>query len=138
MIRTDAHLSLKRAGINILSRQEWSQTKGGPVCYIDVSIVSDPFLTGILQSELYAYGITVEFNQDVVLLRDPTVQALSPTWSSSYLGITNSLPRIREKAQEMLHRFVTAYCAANPGMPFADKFDSKETTSNGSAPSPSQ
>jgi hypothetical protein len=113
-LRSDTELRLRTAGIGVLSREEWSKTKGGPVCYVEVDVVNDILLSQVLKSDLYAYTITVELNQDVILLRDTSIQALSPTWSSSYLGITNSLPRIRDKVRDMVEEFVGAYLVVNP------------------------
>lgn len=114
MLKSDSELQLRVAGIRVLSKKEWARTKGGPVCYVEVNIVTDVVLAQDLGFALYAYEIKVEFNQDVVLVRDMTFKALSPTWSISYLGITNSLPRIRGKAKDLVARFVAAYLEVNP------------------------
>jgi hypothetical protein len=124
-IKADTVLALKSAGIPVLSHQQWADTKGGPVCYVDVDIIHDIVMNDILNANMYAYVITVELNQDVLLLREPTIQTLSPTWSISYLGVTNALPRIREKIQELIDQFIEAYLAVNSGTPVADKLDSE-------------
>jgi hypothetical protein len=102
------------AGIKVLSREEWAKTQGGPVCYIDVSIVQDVGLTDVLDFDLYAFEVSVELHQDVALVRDMAVKVLSPTWSASYVGFTNTLPRIRTKVTELVERFINAYQAVNP------------------------
>jgi len=114
MLKSDSELQLRVAGIRVLSKKEWATTKGGPVCYVEVNIVTDVVLAQDLGFALYAYEIKVEFNQDVVLVRHITFRALSPTWSISYLGITNSLPRIRGKVKDLVARFVAAYLEVNP------------------------
>jgi hypothetical protein len=114
MLKRDAELKLRMAGIKVLSKREWVQTKGGPVCYVEVNIVNDVVLEKTLGFDIYAYDIRVEFNQDVVLVRDITTKTLSPTWSSSYLGITNSLPRIRGKVKDMIDSFIAAFLDVNP------------------------
>ncbi len=114
MLKRDAELQLRIAGIRVLSKREWATTKGGPVCYVEVNVITDVVLSQDLGFALYAYEIKVEFNQDVVLVRDMTRKALSPTWSISYFGMTNSLPRIRGKAKELVARFVAAYLEVNP------------------------
>ena len=114
MLKRDTELKLRMAGIKLLTKREWMQTKGGPVCYVEASIVNDVVLGQTLGFDLYAYDIRVEFNQDVVLVRDITTKTLSPTWSRSYLGMTNSLPRIREKVKDMIDSFVAAFLEANP------------------------
>ena len=50
----------------------------------------------------------------MVLVRDTTTKTLSPTWSTSYLGITNSLDRIRGKVNDMIESFIAAFIEANP------------------------
>jgi hypothetical protein len=113
-LQADAELRLRMAGINVLSREEWAKTQGGPVCYIDVSIVKDVGLTDVLDFDLYAFEVSVELHQDVALVRDTAVKVLSPTWSASYVGFTNTLPRIRTKVTELVERFINAYQAVNP------------------------
>jgi hypothetical protein len=114
VLKRDAQLKLRMAGIKVLSRREWMQTRGGPVCYIEANIVNDVVLEKSLGVELFAYNIRIEFNQDVVLVRDTTTKTLSPTWSTSYLGVTNSLARIRGKVKDMIESFIAAYIEANP------------------------
>jgi hypothetical protein len=113
-LQADAELRLRMAGIKVLSREEWAKTQGGPVCYIDVSIVKDVGLTHVLDFDLYAFEVSVELHQDVALVRDMAVKVLSPTWSASYVGFTNALPRIRTKVTELVERFINAYQAVNP------------------------
>ena len=120
-LKTDTELRLRLAGIRVLSRKEWTKTKGGPVCYVEVNIVKDVVFGDILGFALYAYEISVEFNQDVFLVRDTTNRVLSPTWSRSYLGVTNSLERIRGKVKEVVERFVEAYVEVNPGTSRLDR-----------------
>ena len=114
MLKADTELKLRVAGIKVLSKEEWVKTEGGPVCYVEVTIVKDVILTHALDLNLYAFEVSVALNQDVVPVRDTAVTVLSPTWSTSYLGITNSLPRIRSKVKEMVERFINAYLAVNP------------------------
>ncbi len=113
-LKTDTELRLRMKGIPVLSKEQWTKTQGGPLCYVEVNIVDDAALGGVLDFRLYAFEVRIEFNQDVFLVRDTAVKALSPTWSTSYLGVTNSLPRIRDKVREMVGRFVDAYLEANP------------------------
>jgi hypothetical protein len=114
MLKADTELRLRMAGVKVLSREEWAKTRGGPVCYVDVSIVKDVALTDVLDFDLYAFEVRVELHQDVSLLRDMTVKVLSPTWSVSYVGFTNTLPRIRTKVTQLVDTFIGAYQAVNP------------------------
>jgi hypothetical protein len=112
-LQADAEMRLQMAGIKVLSREEWAKTQGGPACYIDVSIVKDVGLTDVLDCDLYAFEVSVELRQDVVLARDMAVEVLSPTWSASYVGFTNTLPRIRTRVTALVQRFINAYKAVN-------------------------
>lgn len=112
--KADTEMRLQIAGIKVLSKEEWAKTQGGPVCYVDVSIVKDVGLTDVLNFDLYAFEVSVELHQDVALVRDMAVKVLSPTWSASYVGFTNRLPRIRTKVTELVERFINAYRTANP------------------------
>ena len=114
MFKADTEMRLQVAGIKVLSKEEWAKTQGGPVCYVDVSIVKDVALTDVLDFNLYAFEVSVELHQDVALVRDMAVKVLSPTWSTSYVGFTNTLPRIRTKVTELVDRFIRAYQAVNP------------------------
>ncbi len=114
MLKSDTESRLRMAGIKVLSKEDWIKTKGGPLCYVEVTVVKDVVLTDALDFNLYAFEVSVELNQDVILVRDTTLTVLSPTWSTSYLGITNSLPRIRDKVKKMVERFINAYLALNP------------------------
>jgi hypothetical protein len=112
-VKTDTERLLRTAGVNVLAKEEWIKTKGGPVCFVAVDVVRERIITGEAAQGLYAFDIRVEFNQDVFLVRNPAVRVLSPTWSTSYLGLTNSLPRIREKTKMMVERFIDAFQAVN-------------------------
>ncbi|MBW2317999.1 MAG: hypothetical protein JRF24_04820 [Deltaproteobacteria bacterium] len=112
-IKTDAELMLRIAGINVLTKEQWIKTKGGPVFYIEIDIIDGSIITNALDHNLYAFRISVEFNQDVFLVRNPAMRVLSPTWSTSYLGVTNSLPRIRSKVKKMVQRFIDAFQEVN-------------------------
>lgn len=112
-LRTDMEVKLRAAGIKVLSKRQWTETEGAPVCYLVLNVVNDVALEKVAGFTLYAYEVRVELNQDVILVRDRAAKALSPTWSSSYLGVTNSLPRIKAKVREMMDRFIDAYLDAN-------------------------
>lgn len=112
-IQSDTERLLRTAGMRVLAKEEWIKTKGGPVCFVAVDVVKERLITGDGDHGLYAFDITVEFNQDVLLVRNPAVRVLSPTWSTSYLGLTNSLPRIRENTKKMVERFIDAFQDVN-------------------------
>ena len=112
-IKTDTELMLRTAGIKVLTKEQWVKTKGGPVCYVEINIFDGSIITNALDNNLYAFQISVEFNQDVFLVRNPAMRVLSPTWSSSYLGVTNTLPRIRDKVKEIVQRFIDAFQEVN-------------------------
>lgn len=112
-IQTDTQRLLRTAGIRVLAKEEWIKTKGGPVCFVAVDIVEDKLITGVSDQSLYAFEISVELNQDVFLVRNPAIRVLSPTWSTSYLGLTNTLPRIRENTKKLVQRFIDAFQTVN-------------------------
>ena len=112
-IKTDTQRLLRTGGIKVLAKEEWIKTKGGPVCFVAVDVVEDKLITDASDQSLYAFQITVEFNQDVFLVRNPAIRVLSPTWSTSYLGLTNTLARIRENTRKMVQHFVDAFQSVN-------------------------
>ena len=115
-VRTDAEKSLREAGIQVLSEQEWQKTPDRPILSIQLRTYRYP---GIKEEDgaLCAYSVDVRFFQGVSLLRQPAVKVGSPTWSSeSTLGITpeKNLGLIRDYISQFVGQFINDYTSVNP------------------------
>ena len=68
--------------------------------------------TGI---DLYSYSIRIEFSQDVLLIREPTIRTSATTWSANVVGIVGArnLPAVTEDVDDLTDKFIHAYHAAN-------------------------
>src|SRR5882762_6955521 len=109
-IRTDVELKLRQTGITVLSLQESVTRAGAPHLYVRVSTLknsAEPF---------YAYNAAVELDQDVKLIRNPSVTSDVATWSTTMLGTVGSgnLRHLREVVRDLTDQFINAYLAANP------------------------
>ena len=64
-----------------------------------------------------AYAINVAFMQEITLPRSPSAYLQSPTWSLTSLGMAGAdrfAKLARERVQELVGQFVTAYLSVNP------------------------
>jgi hypothetical protein len=107
-IRTDVEQQLRRAGIRILSREEWEQTPGKPYLQVWPRVLKGGVLGG------YIYYITVEFKQHVSLVRSSDIKVFGATWSTEHMGYTPDLKDIRERMKERVDKFIDAYLSVNP------------------------
>jgi hypothetical protein len=65
--------------------------------------------------ELYSYSIRMELNQDVSMIRDPSIKASATTWIANMVGIVGAqnLPAVTEDVAELTDKFVHDYLAAH-------------------------
>ena len=83
-------------------------TPGKPYLYLNLTAHN----TGI---DLYSYSIRIEFNQDVLLIRDPSIRTSATTWSANVVGIVGArnLSVVTEDVDDLMDKFIHAYQAAN-------------------------
>jgi hypothetical protein len=109
-IQTDMELMLRKAGIRVLSKEEWSLTPGLPSLYVKV-VVHKRF-----PYELYVYGITVGLEQVVMLSRNMQT-VVAPTWSTDgaigTVGVSQ-LSIVRDDVKDEVDKFINAFLAENP------------------------
>jgi hypothetical protein len=111
-IQTDVELKLRLAGIRVLTQEEWLKESGTPFLYVYAHVTLSKQNPGFV-----IYSIEVGLEQKVVLLRDPSMTTIAPTWQSgSMMGIVaTSDPRhIRDKAKDIVDVFLNAYLSVNP------------------------
>ena len=108
-LQTDVEVKLRQAGIRVLAKTEWGVAPGAPQLHLHV--------VAVRRGEWpYVVSIFLEFYQDVLLARKPTMALRAPTWMTSSHGIlgTEGLPLTREKVRDHVDEFINAYLAANP------------------------
>lgn len=115
-LQKNVELRLKEAGIRILDRQEWLQTAGKPVLYINVN-------THQFEKYLYAYDIRVEIRQTAFMEANPDTKAFVATWSSNITGAANigSLNVLWSNARTLVDLFIRSYLSANQGLANGNK-----------------
>jgi hypothetical protein len=100
---------LQKAGIQVLTGDAWLKTPGRPVLYVNVN-------THEYEKYWYAFDVTVNLNQIVVLEADPKLKTLASTWDISKTGVANigTLNVIRRNVEALIHRLIRAYQTVNP------------------------
>ena len=97
-------------------------TPGSPYLYVNVNCLA-------AGDGLYAYRIDVELNQEVILVRDPSIKATgttylsSATWDVRSFGTVgaNILRNLREAVKDHVDQFINAYLSVNPRQAGATK-----------------
>jgi hypothetical protein len=113
-LQTDVELRLRKAGIRILTKEEWLATKGGPYLYVSVFPVMTP--------DVYFYAsIEVQLKQNVLLERDPSNKVFGcSSWSrktAGYGGKANFVKGVRDSVGDLVDKFINDYLAVNPIAP---------------------
>ena len=100
---------LQKAGIQVLTGDAWLKTSGRPVLYVNVN-------THEYEKYWYAFDVTVNLDQIVVLEADPKLKTLASTWDISMTGVANigTLNTIRSNVEILIDRFIQAYRSVNP------------------------
>jgi len=115
-IRADVESTLKKAGVPVLTWDQWLKTPGKPFLYVNVN-------THEYEKYWYAYDVKVELKQSVMLEINPSVKTIVGTWSMSMTGIANvgKLDTIKSGLNVLIGRFIEAYLSANPKRPKLNK-----------------
>jgi hypothetical protein len=112
-LQTDVELQLRRNGIKVLSRHEWTETPGLPYLYVNLNAVRHP-----ATERWVSYNISVELQQAVSLVRDPSIKIFAaPTWSKGSIGIAYFdifIETIRDYVRDYVNEFCNDYLVANP------------------------
>jgi len=102
-LQTDVEERLRKAGITV------GPTLTGHL-YVNVDTEKGE------RGQLYAYNITVQYVQQVVLARDPKAPIFAPTWDTGGVGIivANRLRDVRQDVANYVDQFIKAYLEQNP------------------------
>ena len=113
-ILTDVELRLRQAGVPILTKQQVFDSAGSPILDVDVHAVK---ATAGGVAPFYAYNVHIELNQEVRLVRKPSLKVHATTWSAgSSVGVVaaDELRSVRDVVRDQTDQFINAYLAANP------------------------
>jgi hypothetical protein len=107
-MQSDIDAKLKSAGVKVFNREEWLNTPGRPMLYVNVN-------THEYEKYWYAYDIKLELRQIVLLETNPSIRTMADTWSINMTGIANigTLNSIRNNVGVLVGRFAEAYRLAN-------------------------
>jgi hypothetical protein len=66
--------------------------------------------------QTYAYNISIQYMQQVVLARDPKAPVFATTWETGGVGMigTQRLPEVRREVLTYVDQFIDAYREQNP------------------------
>jgi hypothetical protein len=108
LLQKEVESRLRQADIPVLTRQEAFNTPGK--AYLHLSLTTHN--TGI---DLYSYSIRIELNQDVSLIREPSIRTSATTWIANVVGIVGArnLPAVTEDVDSLTDKFIHDYVVAN-------------------------
>lgn len=106
-LRTTTELRLRRAGIPFSDNK---MPSGNPTLLISVNI------SRAEGANAYAYAISAELTQVVLLARDPSIPTSIPTWSSRVFGQLDErdLVMVKRIVESIVDEFANAYRSVNP------------------------
>jgi hypothetical protein len=107
--QTDVELRCRQAGIRL-------EDAPGTYLYVAITLQELKYANG--QSEgAYAFSVAVEFNQPVLLLRDPTIRVIAPTWfkhSTGVVELRDLRTFLRRSVSDKVENFLNAFLEQNP------------------------
>jgi len=114
-LQTDVELGLRKAGIRVLTKEQWLIAPGQPTLDVIVALFKSPSSN----VAVYAKSVNVVLRQNVVLSRKPyTIVRGAITWESTLMGgVSNSTvlqKDIRDIVADRFDEFINAFLAANP------------------------
>jgi hypothetical protein len=111
-LQTDVTSRLIRAGIRVLTEEEWHKIARAPLLYVKVSALKG-------SDSAYAYHVNVELYQRVSIEQNPSTSlvAFAATWSAGSIGISDT-PRLKGlvigSLRDKIDEFIKAYSTFNP------------------------
>lgn len=109
-IKEDTEGIIRRAGIRVLSKDEWRNEKGGPWLYVNINIMKVE--TGTY-AYAYDYSVEIQFRQRVILVRNPHLEVFATTWSREFLYKSGYLGDVRNSVREALRHFTDTFTRQN-------------------------
>ena len=102
-LQTDVEVRLRQAGITV------GPTLTGHL-YVNVDTVKGD------HGQTYAYNVSVQYVQQVVLARDPKAPIFATTWDTGGVGMmaASRLHEVRQDVANYVDQFIKAYLEQNP------------------------
>lgn len=112
LIQTDVELRLRKAGIRVLTQEEWAteDTRRDSMLNVVVGTID-------IASASLACMIHITLQQFVQLLRKTNIRTPATTWDTVTIGIISAekaQDHIREKIADGVDEFLNDYLAENP------------------------
>jgi hypothetical protein len=109
-IENDIILKLNRSGLKLLTENAWQDEPGHPLLFLNINAIKYEEL------QFYVFSITLDFNQDVSLLREPSLNVGARTWGASLLGTAeenNLVNEIHISVNELIDLFIEDFLTIN-------------------------
>ena len=110
-IETKVRSKLKELGVKIVSEEEDTKPAGSPVLYVKVTARRRKRLSAFI------FHIEAGLLQEVSLVREPRIRAMSITWNKGSLGYCSGdafAETIEGVVADLMEKFGSDYSAANP------------------------
>jgi len=119
-LRTDVELRLRKAGIKVLTQQDFYSAKGKPYLLISVGCKKGEVGTRVgnrvYPYKFYALSMMVFLYQNVLLERSPNINVSGATWTGASFGWSskdNMRNFIKNGLGDIVERFMNDYLAEN-------------------------
>ena len=106
-LQKDVELRLRRAGVQVLTEEEWATAPGGPFLLVDVNTLKRA------DRRPYVYSVHVKLMQQVTLERDSMMSFWATTWDEGALGIASAerLSDVQDSVRDLVDKFIRDYLA---------------------------
>ena len=104
-VEEEVRRRLREAGVRYVGAERWVVEEGSPYLYVNVNTVKSE------AEGLYVFGIDIQLNQTVRMIRNPSVAIPATTWTSGCrVGAVEvkGLPTLIEVIGESVQRFIKA------------------------------
>lgn len=108
-IQRVVELELRKAGIKVLTEEEWFSIPSSAI--LSVNVNTDKSSDGP-----YSFNISLELVQRVALFRNPYFARLAPTWDTGSVGTVeaSNLRNIYDSVKDTVDIFINDYLSVNP------------------------
>ena len=113
-LRNETERQLKKAGIEVLSDEEFNRFKMSlkyPLARLTLSVSMDEIFAD--DTALDVSSITVEVQQAAFLARKATISMFATTWERNQISFGGSA-EVQGKMRAFVAEFIAAYTSANP------------------------
>jgi len=113
-LQTDVELKLRKAGIHVLTEDEWRHnTTSGGGAWLEVYVGA---VKNTETNMFYACTFQLKLMQPVRLMRDASIKTFATTWSTGSTGIIGleKMQTVRQEVSDRVDEFLNAYLTVNP------------------------